>query len=64
MTRAFVSILALCAATDRAAVMSKLETMRIDVNFEDEPRSGLIRFLAGYTGLNFILDPEAPLSDF
>jgi type II secretory pathway component GspD/PulD (secretin)/tetratricopeptide (TPR) repeat protein len=42
-----------------ADVKNKLNSMKIDMNYTDEPFENVLAFLREYTGLNFIVDPEA-----
>jgi hypothetical protein len=47
----------------RDAIMQKLDTMRIDVNFEGETFNEVIQYFQEYTGLNWLIDPEVDMGD-
>jgi type II secretory pathway component GspD/PulD (secretin) len=42
-----------------ADVRNKLNSMKIDMNYTDEPFDNVLAYLREYTGLNFIVDKEA-----
>jgi hypothetical protein len=42
----------------REAIESKLNTMAIDVNFEDASLAQVMQYFREYTGLNWLVDPE------
>jgi type II secretory pathway component GspD/PulD (secretin) len=44
-----------------ADVRAKLESMKIDMNYVDEPFGSVLTYLREFTGLNFIVDPESGL---
>lgn len=43
----------------REAIESKLNTMAIDVNFEEASLAQVVEYFREYTGLNWLIDPEA-----
>ena len=40
------------------AIESKLNTMVIDLNFDDAPLADVVRYFREYTGLNWVIEPD------
>ncbi|HLG43326.1 MAG TPA: hypothetical protein VI643_08170 [Planctomycetota bacterium] len=51
------------AERSREAIDSKLNTMVIDLNFEDASLADVVRYFREYTGLNWLIDPEVGEGD-